>query len=94
MAFLMHSFGGGTDIGAMTTVVERLKQDTWKKADVVLVTDGEWGAPANVVAGVAGAKANGTRFHGVQVGTVGRTGLHSICDPVHEFRDWATLAGW
>ena len=94
MTFLSHSFGGGTDIGAMTTVVERLKQDTWKKADVVLVTDGEWAAPHRVVAGVTAARANGTRFHGVQVGNRGRTGLHSVCDPVHVFQDWAALGGW
>jgi uncharacterized protein with von Willebrand factor type A (vWA) domain len=93
MTFLSHSFGGGTDIGAMTTVVERLKQESWKKADVVLVTDGEWGAPASVIAGVNAAKSNGTRFHGVQVGNRGRTGLHSLCDPVHEFRDWIALGG-
>lgn len=94
MTFLSHSFGGGTDIGAMTTVVERLKRESWKKADVVLVTDGEWAAPASVITGVTAAKANGTRFHGVQVGNRGRTGLHSLCDPVHEFRDWAALGGW
>jgi uncharacterized protein with von Willebrand factor type A (vWA) domain len=94
MTFLGHSFGGGTDIGALSLVVERLKQDSWKKADVVLVTDGEWSAPGAVVSGVTGAKANGTRFHGVQVGNRGRTGLHTLCDPVHEFRDWAALGGW
>ncbi len=94
MKFLSHSFGGGTDIGAMTTVVERLKRDDWKKADVVLVTDGEWGAPAAVIAGVAAARNTGTRFHGVQVGNRGRTGLHTLCDPVHVFQDWAALGGW
>lgn len=94
MEFLSHSFGGGTDIGAMTTVVERLRREDWKKADVLLVTDGEWGAPAGVVAGVAAARATGTRFHGVQVGNRGRTGLHELCDPVHVFREWAELGGW
>jgi uncharacterized protein with von Willebrand factor type A (vWA) domain len=94
MTFLSHTFGGGTDIGAMTTVVDRLKRESWKKADVVLVTDGEWSAPGAVVAGVAEAKKAGTRFHGVQIGNRGRTGLHAICDPVHEFRDWAALGGW
>jgi uncharacterized protein with von Willebrand factor type A (vWA) domain len=94
MSFLSLSFGGGTDIGAMTTVVERLKQEGWKKADVVLVTDGEWAAPTGVIAGVAAARGTGTRFHGVQVGNRGRTGLHSLCDPVHVFQDWAALGGW
>lgn len=94
MSFLTQSFGGGTDIGAMTTVVERLKQPDWRKADVVLVTDGEWVAPASVVHGVKSARENGTRFHGIQIGNAGRTGLHELCDPVHEFRDWTALGGW
>jgi uncharacterized protein with von Willebrand factor type A (vWA) domain len=94
MTFLGHSFGGGTDIGAMSTVVERLKQSSWKKADVVLVTDGEWSAPHGVVAGVAEARETGTRFHGIQIGNRGNTGLHSLCDPVHVFQDWAALGGW
>ncbi|HKG94099.1 MAG TPA: hypothetical protein VKA84_19470 [Gemmatimonadaceae bacterium] len=37
---------------------------------------------------------NGTRFHGVQIGNRGRTGLHALCDPVHVFQDWAALGGW
>lgn len=94
MAFLTGSFGGGTDIGAMTTVVERLKLPDWKKSDVVLVTDGEWQAPAAVIDGVEEARATGTRFHGVQIGNRGRTGLHAICNPVHEFSEWAKLGGW
>jgi uncharacterized protein with von Willebrand factor type A (vWA) domain len=78
----------------MSTVVERLKQSSWKKADVVLVTDGEWSAPHGVVAGVAEARETGTRFHGIQIGNRGNTGLHSLCDPVHVFQDWAALGGW
>jgi uncharacterized protein with von Willebrand factor type A (vWA) domain len=78
----------------MSTVVERLKLEEWRKSDVVLVTDGEWAAPRDVIAGVERAREAGTRFHGVQIGNLGRTGLHDICDPVHEFRDWAALGGW
>lgn len=94
MGFLTHTFGGGTDIEAMNTVVERLRQPDWEKADVVLVTDGEWRAGSKVVAAVAAAKTKGTRFHGVQVGAAGKTGLHQLCDPVHQFSEWAKLGGW
>lgn len=69
----------------------RLEQDARNKADVVLVRDGEWSAPPQVIANVEAAKKTGSRLHGVQVGNVGRTGLHAICEPVHEFRDWAAL---
>lgn len=94
LIFLGHSFGGGTDIGAMRAVVERLGQATWKKADVLLVSDGEWAAPADVVAAVTRAKKERTRFHGVQIGNRGQTGMHALCDPVHVFADWAAAGGW
>lgn len=55
---------------------------------------GSWRRPAGVIAAVRLARENGTRFHGVQVGNVGQTGLHSICDPVHVFSEWAALGGW
>lgn len=94
LEFLMQSFGGGTDIGALRTVVERLKSEDWKRADVLLVSHGEWFAPMPIVEAVTLAKENGTRFHGVQVGNRGKTGLHDLCDPVHVFRDWAEAGGW
>ena len=91
LRFLAHTFGGGTDIGALSLVTERLKQHDWKKADVILVSDGEWAAPAAIVQAVAAARAQGTCFHGVQIGARGRTGMHTICDPVHEFSEWQAL---
>lgn len=95
LAFLGLSFGGGNDeTGVMAKVVARLKEKDWKKADVVFVSDGVWPAPAALVASVREAREAGTRFHGVQIGNRGRTGLHAICDPVHEFGDWAALGGW
>ena len=95
LAFLGFSFGGGNDeVGMMAKVVARLKGENWKKADVVFVSDGEWPAPATLVAAVKSACEVGVRFHGVQIGNRGRTGLHAVCDPVHVFQDWATAGGW
>lgn len=94
LSFLGQSFGGGTDIGAMTAVVRRLQDPAWLKADVVLATDGEWMAPGAVVRAVGEAKEKGSRFHGVQIGNRGRTGLHQICEPVHEFSGWLAAGGW
>lgn len=93
LAFLSHSFGGGTDIGALQTVTARLQLADWQKADVVLVSDGQWAAPAAIVHAVAAAKEKGTRFHGVQIGARGATGMHTICEPVHEFAEWRALGG-
>jgi len=95
LEFLGFSFGGGNDeVGMMTKVVARLKDKNWKKADVIFVSDGEWPAPATLVAAVKCACEEGARFHGVQIGNRGRTGLHAVCDPVHIFQDWATAGGW
>ena len=42
LQFLGFSFGGGNDeAGMMVKVVARLKEENWKKADVVFVSDGE-----------------------------------------------------
>lgn len=95
LTFLGQSFGGGNDeAGVMAKVVARLEEQAWTKADVVFVSDGEWPAPAALVARVQQARERGTRFHGVQIGNRGRTGLHAVCDPVHVFSDWAALGGW
>ena len=93
--FLGFTFGGGNDeAGVMARVAKRLKESDWRRADVIFVSDGEWPAPDRLLALVAEAKAIGTRFHGVQIGNRGRTGLHEVCDPVHVFQSWATAAGW
>lgn len=90
--FLGFSFGGGSDpTGAMNKVLQQIQGGAWMKADVLLVSDGEWPAPASLMPAVRGAGEAGTRFHGVQVGNRGETGLHAICDPVHVFTDWASI---
>lgn len=95
LAFLATTFGGGNDeTGVMKKVVERLRTAGWTKADVVLASDGEWPAPPELIALVAEAQKTGTRFHGVQIGNRGHTGLHAVCDPVHVFTEWAALARW
>ncbi len=95
LEFLGFTFGGGNDeAGVMSRVVKRLKENDWNRSDVIFVSDGEWPAPARLIAKVDAAKANGTRFHGVQIGNRGRTGLHEVCEPVHIFQGWAAAAGW
>lgn len=41
--FLNHNFGGGTDInGPIRKVLPYLQQETWKTADIVIVSDGKF----------------------------------------------------
>lgn len=95
LSFLGFSFGGGNDeTGVMAMVLARLRESDWRKADVVFVSDGEWPTPAHLIRSVEQAREEGTRFHGVQIGNRGRTGLHAVCDPVHVFQDWTAAGGW
>jgi uncharacterized protein with von Willebrand factor type A (vWA) domain len=90
--FLGYTFGGGNDeTGVLKRVLGRLKEEAWRRADVMFVSDGIWPVPRDMLDAVSEAKKTGTRFHGVQIGTYGQSGLHSVCDPVHNFRDWANL---
>ncbi|MCG3135694.1 MAG: Protein ViaA [Planctomycetes bacterium] len=94
LAFLGMSFAGGTDTsGPLDRVLQRLAREEWAKADVLVVTDGEWPSPDALLPRIRAAKEDGTRFHGVQIGNRGPTGLHAVCDPVHEFSEWAALRG-
>ena len=89
LEFLALSFGGGSDpTGAVTRVLEQLRKSQWSKADVLFVSDGEWPASSGLISDVRQAREAGTRFHGIQIGNRGRTGLHEICEPVHVFTDW------
>jgi uncharacterized protein with von Willebrand factor type A (vWA) domain len=89
--FLGFTFGGGTDIGAVESVVSHLEKPDWCKADVLIVSDGEFPVPSHVKKAVDAAREKGTRFHGLQIGNRGDTGLHELCDPVHVFTDWAAV---
>ncbi|AEI63921.1 VWA domain-containing protein [Corallococcus macrosporus] len=94
LTFLGQSFGGGSDVAEVTArVVQRLDANDWKRADVLFVSDGEWPVPDGLPRRVEQAREKGTRFHGVQIGNRGRTGLHALCDPVHVFQDWAAVGG-
>ena len=95
LTFLGQSFGGGTDVVDVVGKVQvRLDEKAWEKADVLFVSDGEFPVPTAIAASAAKATEAGTRFHGVQIGNTGTTGLHAICKPVHVFRDWAHAGGW
>lgn len=90
LEFLGYSFGGGNDIETVEYAVKRLEQEQWKKADVMIVSDGEWLASSHIEEAVKSSIAKGTRFHGVQVGGYGR-GLTQLCTNVHDFKNWGAV---
>lgn len=83
LEFLSWSFDGWTEIGGVTRqVLDRLGQESWSNADVMIVTDGEFDVSRSLVASVAAQRERGTRFHGVLLGTDAAS-LRRLCDHVH-----------
>ncbi|MDM8559363.1 VWA domain-containing protein [Candidatus Parabeggiatoa sp. HSG14] len=90
MAFLIQSFHGGTDIQApLEKAVAKLDTEEWKRADIMVVTDGEFSVPSNTVELINKAKEkNKLRVHGVLVGGWNSIAMDKLCNPVHRFSDW------
>lgn len=90
MAFLIQSFHGGTDIQApLEKAVAKLATEEWKRADIMIVTDGEFSVPSNIVEMIHKAKeTDKLRVHGVLVGSFHSSAIEKLCNPVHRFSDW------
>ncbi|MEY3583403.1 MAG: hypothetical protein RJA48_486 [Verrucomicrobiota bacterium] len=98
--FLCMSFHGGTDVsGPISAATRKLDGAKWKRADIIMVSDGEFGVPAHTQETLEEAKKKyGLRVHGLLVsngfhGSYGMSSMRSLCDPVHVFRDWAEVKG-
>lgn len=92
LEFLAMSFGAGTDPSSMVyRVLDRLRAAEWQRADVLVASDGAWTIDDALRAAVLDVRQHGVRFHGVQVGATGRSGLHSLCDHVHQLHQWMVL---
>ncbi|MBN8231512.1 VWA domain-containing protein [Corallococcus macrosporus] len=93
MAFLTHSFGGGTDVEVpLKRAVSRLDSEAWARADLLLVSDGEFAVPEatrNLM--VQASARKGLRAHGVLIGAGHGDAMAALCSPVHRFNDWRAL---
>lgn len=93
LAFLERSFYGGTDLVApLREALVLLENNVWEKADILLVSDGEFPVPRQIVGGLNEARAEqGLQLHGVCVGF--RSGaMQQLCDEFHVFDEWDALA--
>lgn len=98
--FLCMSFQGGTDVsGPIRAATRKLEGAKWKRADIIMVSDGEFDVPGETQHTLEEAKKkHGLRVHGLLVsngyhGSYGLSSMRSLCDPVHVFRDWAEVKG-
>jgi uncharacterized protein with von Willebrand factor type A (vWA) domain len=93
--FMSQGFHGGTDIcGPLERVLARLSEERWRLADLLIASDGEFGATPATASAVAGAKsALGLRVQGVLIGDRETIGLLELCDDVFWVRDWRRYGG-
>jgi uncharacterized protein with von Willebrand factor type A (vWA) domain len=93
--FLSQSFQGGTDIcGPLERAIAKLEDQRWQLADLLIASDGEFGATAEVAARLQVAKQTlGLRVQGVLIGDRETIGLLEVADDVFWVRDWRRYGG-
>jgi uncharacterized protein with von Willebrand factor type A (vWA) domain len=90
--FLSQSFWGGTDIAApMNAAIAKLKESGWNRADILLVSDGEFSLKEETGRMVREAKKEaGAKLHGVLIGSHSHS-MKELADELHHFKDWESL---
>ncbi len=96
-AFLCMSFHGGTDVsGPIAAATRKLEGAKWKRADIIMVSDGAFDVPDETQHNLEEAKKkHGLRVHGLLIasGGYGLSSMRSLCDAVHVFADWPAVRG-
>lgn len=93
LGFLAMSFSGGTDVAMpLNRAADRLRKEAWNKADIVLVSDGEFPVPQETASSLREACAeHKARVHGVLIGASSSSAMEQLCDPLHQFSDWEAM---
>ncbi|SHO57664.1 VWA domain-containing protein [Vibrio quintilis] len=91
--FLTMSFGGGTDAeGPLNKALEKCDSEAWNKADILLVSDGEFPVSSGLSRKINNRREKqGLQVHGIQIGNSDYTSMNKICDPMHYFSAWIDL---
>lgn len=89
LLFLASSFHGGTDVATpMARACAKLGDPGYGKADVLLVSDGDFWVDRGTHEQLAVARATtGVRVHGVLIG-YRSVEMERLCDRVHRFSSW------
>lgn len=85
-----QAFDGGTDVqGPIERAVDLVHQARWACADLLIVSDGEFGCVPATLARLDDARQQlGLRVQGVLVGDRETLGLMEVADDIHWVRDW------
>lgn len=91
---LMHligqGFDGGTDVQTpIECALRRVQERQWASADVLIVSDGEFGCTRATLDQIDAAReALGLRVFGLLIGDRETMGLLEVADEIHWVRDW------
>jgi uncharacterized protein with von Willebrand factor type A (vWA) domain len=93
--FIGQGFDGGTDLQApLERVIELVAREGWRSADLLLVSDGEFGCTEAMLRELDAAKRDlGLRVQGVLVGDRETLGLLETCDDIFWLREWRRFEG-
>jgi uncharacterized protein with von Willebrand factor type A (vWA) domain len=93
LEFLGCSFHGGTDVAEpMSRALKRVESAKWSRADLLVVSDGEFPVPGSTTSAVASARTSlHLRVHGLLIGAAHSSAMSELCDPIHVFKDWNAL---
>jgi uncharacterized protein with von Willebrand factor type A (vWA) domain len=85
-----QGFDGGTDLQApIERAIGLVRQARWASADLLLVSDGEFGCTPAMLQALDEARAQlGLRVQGVLVGDRETMGLMEVADDIFWVRDW------
>ena len=94
LAVMGQSFDGGTDVQMpLERAVALVHNQAWALADILIVSDGEFGVTPATLAALRACKAElGLRVHGILIGDRETIGLLEVCDAIHWVRDWRRYA--
>jgi len=92
--FLWRSFHGGTDVcEPFERALGAVETRQWRQADLLIASDGEFGAPAALAARLREARDRlGLRVQGILIGDRETIGLREICSDIFWVRDWRRYA--
>ena len=85
-----QAFDGGTDVQApIERAIDRVRDARWASADLLIVSDGEFGCTPATLARLDEAREQlGLRVQGVLVGDRETMGLMEVADDIFWVRDW------
>ena len=94
LGLMGQAFDGGTDVQTpIERAIARVRQQRWASADLLIVSDGEFGCTAATLNQLDLARDElGLRVQGILVGDRETMGLLEVCDDIHWLRDWRRFA--